>query len=158
MGVSALILALSIVRGFSGEIKSKVIGFGAHVQIESMRDEPLSETESYAVDIATLSFVTSVSPVIQEFVLLRRSSSEIEGVSIWGTDKVPNYIESVLLEGTADLAPSAERKAGVVIGAALARSIGAAVGDIVTAFSVQTAGGGSLYSSPNLAQCEVTGI
>lgn len=158
VGVCALILALSIVRGFSGEIKSKVIGFGAHVQIESMRDEPLSETESYAVDIAALSFVTSVSPVIQEFVLLRRSSSEIEGVSIWGTDKVPDYIESALLEGTADLAPSAERKAGVVIGAALARSIGAAVGDIVTAFSVQTAGGGSLYSSPNLAQYEVTGI
>ena len=37
VGVAALLLALSIVRGFSQEIEAKIVGFGAHVQVESPR-------------------------------------------------------------------------------------------------------------------------
>jgi len=155
VGVMALILALSIVRGFSQEIRSKVVGFGAHVQVESMRDEPLVDARSLIEIIEGQTFVTSVSPVVQEFVLLRRSSQEIDGVSIWGTDEVPDYISSSLLSGDASLTPQNGGKPGIVVGSALARSLGAAQGDILTAFSIQSKGG---RTSRGVSQFQVSGI
>ena len=41
VGVAALLLALSIVHGFSREITEKIVGFGSDIQIESQTDSPL---------------------------------------------------------------------------------------------------------------------
>jgi len=158
VGVMALILALSIVRGFSNEIKSKVIGFGAHVQVESMRDEPLEGVGSIREALSSEPFVTSVSPVIQEFVLLRRNAQNIDGVSIWGTESVPDYIETSIIEGRASLETLDAGKPGIVIGSSLARSLGAKPGDRLTAFSIQTDAGRPGVGAPRLAQFIVSGI
>ncbi|NNF04776.1 MAG: ABC transporter permease, partial [Rhodothermales bacterium] len=83
-GVLALVLALSIVRGFSNEISDKVMGFGAHVQVENLSDAPLAGGRALAATVASVENVDRVSPVVQEFILLRQSSRDVEGVSIWG--------------------------------------------------------------------------
>ena len=158
LGVATLILALSIVRGFSQEIQSKVIGFGAHVQIESIRDAPLERGAILRSIAEEIDGVTLVSPVIQEFILLRRSSREIEGVSIWGTEQLPGYIAETLTDGRGDLSVSASGRPGIVIGAKLSRSLGAEVGSLVTAFSVNTAALSSGKAAPLLKQFEVRGI
>lgn len=158
LGVATLILALSIVRGFSREIQSKVIGFGAHVQIESIRDAPLDAFEQIRNTVEDVAGVRSVSPVIQEFILLRRSSLDIDGVSIWGTESVPGYIEQNIQEGNVDLSKPEGGKPGIVIGSRLARSLGAGIGSYLTAFSVNTAPGISGYSTPRLTQFEVRGL
>ena len=158
LGVATLILVLSIVRGFSQEIQSKVIGFGAHVQIESIRDAPLERGAILRSIAEEIDGVTLVSPVIQEFILLRRSSREIEGVSIWGTEQLPGYIAETLTDGRGDLSVSASGRPGIVIGAKLSRSLGAEVGSLVTAFSVNTAALSSGKAAPLLKQFEVRGI
>ena len=158
VGVATLILALSIVRGFSQEIRAKVIGFGAHVQVESIRDAPLDSFSELRHLVMQVEGVDSADPVVQEFVLLRRSSVNIEGVSIWGTEKLPSYLESGLIEGSADLKEDATGKPGLVIGAKLAKTMGAEIGTLLTAFSVNTMSGTNSFSPPRLAQFEVRGI
>ena len=152
LGVMTLILALAIVRGFSEEIQSKVIGFGAHVQVESIRDAPLEQGEVMRQQILAVEGVAEAARVIQEFILLRHSARQIEGVSIWGTEEVPGYIARAIIEGSANL------DEGVVVGATLARSLGLKVGDQVTAFSVNTAEISAGSSSPRLDQFKVAGI
>lgn len=156
VGVAALILALSIVRGFSGEIENKITGFAAHVQVQSIRDEPLRDATELKTLLENQDILSEVAPVIQEFILLRRSARDVDGVSIWGTNRVPSFIASSLVAGTDSLTTESGGP-GIVIGASLARSLNVKPGDRLTAFSVQDAGGG-MNQAPTIRQFRVTGI
>lgn len=140
VGVAALLLAFSIVRGFSREIERKIVGYGAHVQVESIRDAPLEDTSALMTRLAARDGVLAVAPVVQEFVLLRRSSSEIEGVSIWGTDALPTFVASSVTAGDALLGTDDEGHRRMVVGARLAQRLGVVPGDALTAFSVRGEG------------------
>jgi len=156
VGVTALILALSIVRGFSGEIEKKITGFAAHVQVQSIRDEPLEGSADLERLLESQPFLVHVSPVIQEFILLRRSARDIDGVSLWGTRNLPAFIQESLVEGEG-LTVEQDGQPGLVIGAALARMLGVETGDRLTAFSVQGRDGG-MSQSPLVRQFRVSGI
>ncbi len=163
LGVAALLLSLSIVRGFSQEIEEKIIGFGAHVQVESFRDAPLDDAADLSQTLRHFPGVVSVSPVVQDFVLLRKSAAEIDGVVLWGTDILPEYLQSNLTSGTADFTPDSSGRLRVVIGEGLATSLGVKPGDLVTAFSVRSERAGEDGSigaggRPRVAQFRVGGI
>ena len=164
VGVAALLLALTIVRGFSREIEAKIVGFGAHVQVESFQDAPLDDAGPMQREIGEIEAVAHVAPVVTEFALLRRSSNEIDGVSLWGTDQIPSYLAEHMTEGTSDLAPDSSGRAGLVIGETLARLLNASVGDRVTVFSMRSMAGGAalprspLGARPRVKQFRITGI
>lgn len=163
LGVAALLLSFSIVRGFSQEIEEKIIGFGAHVQVESFRDAPLEDAGALSNQLSSFPDVVSVAPVVQDFVLLRRSAAEIDGVVLWGTDSLPRYLRENLTSGSADFSPDTSGRRGVVIGEGLANSLGVGIGDLVTAFSVRSEDSGPTGSSggvgrPRVAQYRVAGI
>ena len=164
VGVAALLLALTIVRGFSREIEAKIVGFGAHVQVESFQDAPLGNAGEMHREIEEIEAVARVAPVVTEFALLRRSSTEIDGVSLWGTDQVPSYLAEHMIEGATDLAPDSAGRAGLVIGEKLARLLNINVGDRVTVFSMRNMAGGAaqtgslLGSRPRVKQFRITGI
>lgn len=162
IGVAALLLSLAVVRGFSREIEAKIVGFGAHVQVESFQDEPLSGAGALREQIQALDGVVSVAPVIQEFVLLRQSANSVEGVVLWGTEAIPDYLEEQLVSGNATFAGESDGLSGVVIGQSLADLMGLSVGDRVTAFSMrrfraQEEEEGS-FSRPRVKQFVVSGI
>lgn len=164
VGVAALLLALTIVRGFSREIEAKIVGFGAHVQVESFQDAPLSNAETMLRDIEEMDAVARAAPVVTEFALLRRSSNEIDGVSLWGTDRIPDYLASHMAAGTPSFLPDSAGRAGIVLGRTLADMLNASVGDRVTVFSMRrtkTGAGRSLSGlavTPRVKQFHVTGI
>jgi lipoprotein-releasing system permease protein len=167
VGVASLLLALSIVAGFSNEIESKIVGWGAHVQVFSMRDEPIQAADTLAQALERLGAVVDVSPVVKEFILLRRSANEIDGVSIWGAERPPAFIENHIIEGSSSFQDSARTPGGgtlggMLIGRQLARTLGLSVGEVVTAFSMRTPAGDemdvSLLSRPRVKQFRVTGV
>ena len=159
VGVAALLLALSIVRGFSLEIESKITGIGSHIQVESIRDAPLAEAGRIGAVIADRADVVSVTPVIQEFALLRRSSREIDGVAITGVPSVPPFLADHLVGGTSALSkPSPDVLPRMLLGSALQSSLGISLGDRVTVFSVRTKEDGLLGSRPRIKQFEVSGV
>lgn len=157
VAVAALLLALSIVRGFSEKIEAKIIGIGAHIQVENVMDAPLEQASEASAQIMELVGVKSVSPVVQEYALLRRSNSEIDGVQITGVETVPGYLGEHLVAGHDSLT----NQGGVpriVIGLSLSRRLGIAVGDNVTLFSVR---GGLQSANPGNARIKqfyVSGI
>lgn len=159
VGVAALLLALSIVRGFSQEIEAKIVGFGAHLQVESFRDAPLEDAGRLERGLSRFEGVTDVSPVVTEFVLLRRSAQSVDGAAIWGTRSLPRYLEDQLVEGVSSVDPEEGQPPALIVGEKLARLIGAEVGDTVTAFSMRTQKRtGRILERPRVAQFVVRGI
>ena len=163
VGVAALLLALAIVRGFSSEIRSKIIGFGAHVQVESYQDAPLSDALKRRQQIEAVPGVVEVAPVIQQFVLLRSAPSEIDGVVLWGTAGLPRYLEETLVEGRPLVDSDDAGRPGVIIGRTLAEMLGLSVGDLVTAFSMRRMSRASSEAAlaavrPRVKQFRVEGI
>lgn len=160
VGVCALILALSIVRGFSHEIEAKIIGFGAHVQVENFRDAPLSDGPRLRQLLDERTDIEHISTVVQEFILLRRSSRKIDGVSIWGTEALPPYLEGALVAGSADLKQDESGHFGMIVGSRLAQDMDIEVGDRVTAFSIRGRSGigQSAMRPPRVKQFRVTGV
>lgn len=150
VGVATLILSLSIVRGFSNEITRKIVGFGAQIQIESLRDAPLSDAPSIAGIASKQPGVASTAHVVQEFVLLRTTDKRVEGAAIWGTERLPAYV--ALTMGTPDAALS---PGDVFIGASLARTLRISTGDSITLFSVPSDG---MHGMPRVGQFTVAGL
>ncbi len=137
VGVAALLLALAIVHGFSSEIERKIIGFGAHVQVQTAsRAEPLHYAGHLRTRLERLDAVTRVASVAEDFALLRHSAREIDGVVFRGTDRLPPFLEERIVAGTFRLAPDSAGHPGVLVGQELARRLGIDVGDRVTAFSI----------------------
>jgi lipoprotein-releasing system permease protein len=161
LGTAALLLALSIVRGFSQEIESKIIGFGAHIQVETFQDTPLDDAGAIEADLSAMDGVVEVSPIVQEFALLRRSAQEIDGVAIWGTNRPPPYILDQIVEGRFYTGRDSSGLPGVVIGTSLAALLNVQVGDRVTAFSMRSGSGGAGVvlgaALPRIKQFYVTG-
>ena len=157
IGVAALLLALSIVRGFSTQIESKILGFGADVQVESQVDRPIQNAAAVRGMIEVTNGVRRVRPVLQEFVLLRRSSSEIDGVLLNGVAGVPDFIAAALTRGGSVLEDSAGG-AGIVIGETLARDKGIGLGDDVVLISFRGSDAARPATRPRYKQFKVRGI
>lgn len=162
VGVATLLLALSIVHGFSREIEEKIVGFGAHVQVESFQDEPLEEAGRLQRRIMAIDHVRRVTPVVTEFALLRKTAEEIDGVALWGTDGLPPYLVERLVAGRSSFSADAEGRPGVVVGQQLARLLDLSIGDRVTAFSMRGLDTPSAASAgrarPRVKQFYVAGI
>jgi lipoprotein-releasing system permease protein len=163
VGVAALLLALSTVRGFSQQIEQKVAGFGSHVQVEHIRDRPLGGQDTLMSQIAAVSEVLSVRPVIEELILLR-SPSNIEGAALVGSADLSTYLSGRLVSGSASVEPDTTDLHGIVIGQGLARLLGVGVGDLVTALSMQklpdavSSGPGQTFPQPDLQFFYVAGV
>lgn len=163
VGVTALLLSLSIVRGFSTEIREKIVGFGAHVQVESYQDAPLTNASDRRRQIASQPGVVGVAPVIQQFVLLRRAARDVDGVILWGTEAVPHYLQTQISDGSPDLAEDSLGRPGLVVGETLANMLNLSVGSVVTAFSLLGSDLSARLSAagsarPRIKQFRVSGI
>ena len=161
VGVAALLLALTIVRGFSEEIEAKIIGFGAHIQIENVRNEPLPRSNELIAQVNVHESVARVQPVVSEFALLRRSEQDIEGINLWGTDTLPEYLEENIIEGSRLLASDPGQSNRLIVGQSLSSRLGLNIGDQVTLLSTRTLSGTSttlVQARPRFKSFTITGM
>ncbi|MGQ9804518.1 MAG: ABC transporter permease [Chlorobiales bacterium] len=73
LGTSALILTLSIVQGFSEEIRNKIIGFGAHIHLVKVGGDMVKYDSVIAIK-TQIQNVVSVSPFLQKDVILKSTN------------------------------------------------------------------------------------
>jgi len=164
VGVAALIMAFSITRGFSSEIEKKIVGFSSYVQVANIDDSAIDSSLEVKDELLQIENVLDVRSIIEEFVLVQ-SKSQIEGVSIWGLDQKPEFLESYLTDGKLDLVEEVDGRKPVVLSKTIADKIGASVGSTVTMFSTRgqddgEIGGGAFGAGlrPKIGQFYVGGI
>lgn len=106
MGLAVMIIAISVAFGFKNEISSKVIGFGAHVQVinyasfETGTPCPIGITPKLADEISWLPNVAHVQRFCDKQGLLK-TDTDFKGIALRGVgpDFDPEFLAAHLQEG-----------------------------------------------------------
>ncbi len=134
LGVTALIVVLSVMNGFDREIKSRLLKVVPHItvtspqgfdqmQIDSLREQLMTDGPGQPVSLA------SVVPMLQSFVMISRNDQQT-GVVMQGINpqlKSAEKLAENMLSG--DVEQLAEGQFGVILGSQLARKLDVFIGD-----------------------------
>lgn len=132
LGITVLILVISVMTGFDQELRRKVLGFDAHLLITTegvLQDwRPLDEKIRQTPGVlATAPFVQG--PVIAEFEG-RRLTPKIRGIDMEREEKVTDIRSAEWKQGGPDLSGDS-----CLIGDELARELGVGLGDKIRVYS-----------------------
>ena len=131
LGVAALIIVLSVMNGFQKEVRDRMLGVVAHVEVLDTGAGALRDIPSLMQKLRTQPDVVAQAPFVASQALLARGE-DIKGVMLRGVD--PQAEGGVIDLGTnaAALARLQPGQFGVVLGAELARGLNVREGDAVT--------------------------
>lgn len=158
LGVAALIIVLSVMNGFQKEVRDRMLGVLSHIEVFAPGGEALPDVALTLQEARAHPEVLGAAPFIAVQGLLARGET-MNGALIRGIDP---SLESEVTALVADQAQAAMARLmpgdfGVVLGVALARSLGVTRGDVVTliAPSGQLTPAGVV---PRLRQMTVVGL
>lgn len=87
IGVAALIIALSLLDGFQGDIRDKILSSTAHVMINNIFGEGLADYKPLIKEIREqFDEITSAAPVVYGTVLVKGNSRNAAGAVLRGVD------------------------------------------------------------------------
>ena len=132
LGVMALITVLSVMNGFQRDIRNKIIGVTAHMQITSA-DNKLQNWQQVGDGALKDKRVLSYAPYVDGQGLISFDGN-VNGIMLRGVDprfetKVDDLHKSMVNGNFEELTPG---KFNIIIGEALAKQLGASIGDKIT--------------------------
>jgi lipoprotein-releasing system permease protein len=137
VGVMALIVALALMTGVQSELRDRIVGSTAHLQVYRTGGA-IADVDAEVARLRDAAGAIGAAPAILGFGLMSSSRVEAEKISIKGIDpaREPGVTEirEAMRSGSIDaLAARAEgAHQGVVLGAELARALGVTLNDTVT--------------------------
>ncbi|MGE4051765.1 MAG: lipoprotein-releasing ABC transporter permease subunit [Piscinibacter sp.] len=133
LGVAALIIVLSVMNGFSTEVRDRMLSVIAHVQVFEANGRALPDWRATAAAVKRSPEVTAVAPFVTAQALLGRGDelhpALLRGIDADAEAKVSDLAARLHDELLAKLKPGANQ---VVLGADLARKLGATAGQRIT--------------------------
>lgn len=158
LGVAALIIVLSVMNGFQKEVRDRMLGVLSHIEVFAPGGEAIPDLDITLSEVRSHPAVVGAAPFIAAQGLLARGE-DMKGALIRGIDPVLEPQVTALAADQAQTAMTRLRSGefGIVLGAALARSLGITTGDAVTliAPSGQLTPAGVV---PRLRQMTVVGL
>jgi lipoprotein-releasing system permease protein len=156
LGVAALIVILSVMNGFEGELRSRLLSMSAHGFVTGS-DGVTHDWRQLAAAVEAEEGVATAAPVV-ELEGMIQSGRELRAVMVHGVD--PGYEDRLsgnvinLVEGSlSDLQPGSR---SIILGRVLAYDLGARVGDGVVLLVPRPAGDGTM--EPVLERFVVSGV
>lgn len=138
VGVAALIIALALMTGLQREMRDRIISSAAHLYVYPVGQEWAGSIEKNTATMLSTPGVTGVSPAVIGKGLLKASGGgsgfvTVKGIDVKGEPTVTS-IESAMRAGSLDALAnrSPEQLDGIILGADLATSLGAHLGDHLT--------------------------
>ena len=157
LGIAALITVMSVMNGFEKEIRARILGAAAHVQILG-EERGIADWEALSKVARANPEVIAAAPFVQAQGLLSTGSS-VRGVYVRGIvpqleDQVADFSKHMTAGSLEALKPGGF---GIVVGIGIARALQLRVGDKVTLISPQ----GQVTPAglmPRLKQFNVVGV
>jgi lipoprotein-releasing system permease protein len=136
IGVAALILTLSVMRGFEDEVENKVASMDGHLRLATALGDDAPLPDSLIASILAHAEVEWVIPFTARHALVRKGSQS-DGVFLMGAnlEQLRNtvHIDDFLTAGTY---PSIDDSSSIILGEKLARQLHVAPGGEVVLFDV----------------------
>lgn len=134
LGVATLIVVMSVMNGFRAELLDRILGFNAHLSVNG-NGRPLTEFVPLTEKLRSLPSVASATPIVEGQVFLTGAEGGV-GALLRGLRledlQAKKLIADNIVAGSID---GLRDRNGIVIGAAMARSLQAGIGSEVTAIS-----------------------
>ena len=140
LGVSVLIIVISVMTGFGIQIRERLIGFNAHVTVESARSPELTDWRELSARIETNAWVKGVSPYVNTQVMIETQPNDGRASSVFGTiargidpvaEEKVSKLTNTLAQGEFKLSPNS-----LLVPFVIARTHGIHVGDQVAVYSI----------------------
>lgn len=137
LGVMALIVVLSVMNGFQEELRSRILGVAAHMEISGPTGQ-LADWPALLGEVKAHPEVRGLAPYINGQALLA-AGSETKGALVRGLlpereGEVAEFAQKMNSGALADLKPG---EFGIILGADLARSLGTFQGDKIALIAPQ---------------------
>ncbi len=144
MGLAVMILAISILTGFKQQIREKIVGFGANIQIMnfdsniSLETIPISDTQSFIPKIRKIPGIKHVQVFATKAGIIKTDESP-QGVILKGvgTDFDWNYFRSNIVDGSVFTVSDTGRTNDVIISKKIADMLRLKTGDSFAMYFVQ---------------------
>lgn len=138
IGLAVMILALAIVVGFKQQIRDKVVGFVAHIQIEplsssfSIEEIPFKPDEKLLDNLKTNPSIRSIQAVIQKPGIVK-TTDHIQGVALRGVDEDYDwtYLRHYMVSGNVPDYTDSSQRNKVLISAELAQKLMVNTGEVL---------------------------
>jgi len=165
VGVAALIIVLAVMNGFESEVRTRIVGTTAHVNVLSFQDGGLEDAQEIIPVIEEIEHVQAAAPFIYYKAAIR-SQYRSDGLLVRGIDPVMEGrvtdLERNIVHGALDLAPAPEDDQpalpGIVLGSSLAEALGATLDQRVTLLSLRDTQDMGAWMVPKAARFQVVGI
>jgi lipoprotein-releasing system permease protein len=137
LGVAALIVVLSVMNGFQEELRQRILGVAAHVQITGDNNQ-LAEWRSLEARLQNSPHVLASAPYIMAQGMLANGQA-VQGVIVRGIlpalePKVSELADKMRAGKLQDLKPG---EFGIILGQDLAHALGAVLGDKIVLMAPQ---------------------
>lgn len=144
LGVAALIVILSVMNGFEGELRGRLLSMSAHGTVTGPNGT-VDDWETLVGDISSEPGVAAAAPIVQMEGMIQ-SGGELFGVLVHGVDPLyekPLSGEMInMVEGDLDVLQAGSRS--IILGRILAYDLGARLGDGVVLLIPRPVGDGTL--------------
>ncbi len=144
LGVAALIVILSVMNGFEGELRSRLLSMSAHGYV-TVSDGVSHDWRTLVDEVEAEPGIAAAAPIVQMEGMIQ-SGRELKGVLVHGVDP---QLESALsggllnmLEGSLEALRPESRS--IILGRLLALDLGVRIGDGVVLLIPRPAGDGTL--------------
>lgn len=144
LGLAVMILAVSILTGFKQQIRDKVAGFGAHIQVVnfdaniSYETVPVSASQPFIDKIRNNPGIRNIQLFATKAGIIK-TDDNIQGIVLKGigSDYDWSFFESNMVEGEVVTVNDSSRTNDVVISKKVADMLGLKLGDSFSMFFVQ---------------------
>lgn len=144
LGVAALIVILSVMNGFEGELRNRLLSMSAHGTISGV-EGPVDDWPALVEEVASTDGVAAAAPFVPIEGMIQ-SGRDLHGVMVHGID--PCWEEGLsgelinFVEGDLDVLQPGERR--IILGRVLAYDLNVRIGDGVVLLIPRPVGDGTL--------------
>ncbi len=164
IGVFALVVVLSVMNGFESEVRSRFIGFDAHLRLQAFHNKGVKDYQKLMAMVEKEKHVVGVAPYIMDKAMIKVGDN-VEGVVLKGTDQERitrvTDLADYMVYGALDFAPKpvdgSRPLPGIVLGRQLADRLSAyELGERIIVLSPK--GVNFPFITPRVKQFRLAGI
>jgi len=157
LGVSALIIVMSVMNGFEGQLKQRILGAVPHVVVEQRQS--VSQWQEKIDALSNIDSVVGITPVNLSTAMLQ-GRNKLSAVALQGiepnSDSAINPVHKVMRYGSFDSLTVGSYN--IIMGTALANQLGLQLGDKVRVLSAQRSVYTPLGRIPNQRKFTLSGV
>ena len=144
IGLAVMLVAVSVIVGFKHEVRDKVVGFGAHIQVANLEANSLYESRPVETDSALLSLLSSLGNVshLQRYSLkpgMIKTEDAFQGIVLKGLGQEydTTFFSRHLTEGALPQFGDTASSSQVLLSRTLADKLRLTVGSKIDAYFIE---------------------